>query len=533
MSEVSARSGWVTTGLLTAAGAAFAGALVGASTEIGVAVVLGLLMLVFAARMDPKRLAVLGLIGVLLARSIEIGSGWAPTAYTDEVVTAYITVVLVTRRLLDGKPLRRPPGIWMFAAFVLFGVFSSIVSGVPLSIAAAGGILVVKGILLYFALAQVDWTTGDIPWLARVGAWVLGVTLVCALINLVAPVPWTAVLSVTGHYQFLSVLPSLIGPFTHPLQFGNFMSMAAIACAAPLFYWAQAKSRARGAGLLFLGSALGAVLSFRRTAIVGLLAALSYLALKRRSASFLLVAVLALPVAAILLFPLAQQVWTTTYDSFVVNAAGNARTRLTVDSASLAVQHFPFGVGFGRFGSATAREHYSVEYLRLGYDNVYGLGSPENPHNHGHFLTDTQWPAILGETGILGALFFLAGLWFMFRMFGRASRAAELSLRLVGVVGLGWTVHVLLESVAYPVFVTSPTSPLMFGLAGITAVLLRESPPEPAAPGEPPVAVAGGTVEPSGALLPAGADARVALLGRPVPPARPPGSAAPGDQPRR
>jgi hypothetical protein len=346
---------------------------------------------------------------------------------------------------------------------------------VPLSIASAGGILVVKGVLLYFALAQVDWTVADVPWLARVSAWVLGIALACAAVNLVLPVQWAAVLANTGHPQYRSFLPSLIGPFTHPLLFGNFMALAGIACAAPLLYWAEARTTAKGARSLLVGSVLGAVLSFRRTAIVGMLASLSFLALRRRSASLLLTAALVVPIAGLVLYPVIHEVYVATYTNFIVEGMDNARTRMTIDSVTLAFQHFPFGVGFGRFGSAIARDNYSIEYLRLGYDHVYGLGSPNNPHNHGRYLTDTQWPSILGEAGLIGALFFIAGLWRIFTTFRQAGRAAALPLRLLGITGMGWMVHILLESVAYPVFVTTPTSPMLFGLAAIAYVIWEES----------------------------------------------------------
>jgi hypothetical protein len=50
---------------------------------------------------------------------------------------------------------------------------------------------------------------------------------------------------------------------------------------------------------------------------------------------------------------------------------------------------------------------------------------------------------------------------------------------------VGWSINILLLSVAYPVFVTPPTSAMLFGLAGITYVILAGSLSEPAAVEEP------------------------------------------------
>jgi hypothetical protein len=243
----------------------------------------------------------------------------------------------------------------------------------------------------------------------------------------------------------------------------------------------RTRRSAKGAGALFGFGVLATALSFRRTAIIGLLAGLAFLALRRRNASVLVSAALMTPIVGIVLYPLLYEVATATYHSFVVQGAVNARTRMTVDGFRLALQHFPFGVGLGRFGSATAREHYSPEYVNLGYNSIRGLGGPTNPNNHGRFLTDTQWPSIVGEAGLVGGLLWAAGLWRIYALFSKAHRSGDLPLLLLGFTGMGWMVHVLLMSVAYPVFVTTPTSPMLFGLAGIAAAILaaRSEPTDP------------------------------------------------------
>ena len=278
-----------------------------------------------------------------------------------------------------------------------------------------------------------------------------------------------------------------------------------------MLYWAEARSSAKAAPGLLIASFLAAVLSFRRTAIVGMLASLSFLVLRRRSASLLLTALLVLPIAGLVLYPVIHEVYVATYTNFIVEGSDNARTRMTIDSVTLALQHFPLGVGFGRFGSAIAKDHYSIEYLRLGYDNIRGLASPNNLHNHGRWLTDTQWPAILGEAGLVGALLFIGGLWRIFSTFRKAARVPELPLRLLGVTGIGWSVHILLESVAFPVFVTTPTSPMIFGLAAIVSVILAGSSSE-RAPTEAPSPDA--TEIPAAAVAPAGSGARARARAR-------------------
>lgn len=462
-------------GLLTAAAAAMSGVLVAGWNLVGAAAVVAVLAVALGLRLSSKQLAVIGLVLVLLSRSVAVAIPWGPAGYLDESVTAFLFFVIVGRRLLAARPLRFPPGIALFSLFAVFGLLSSLVNDVPVQITSAGAVLAVKGVLLYFTLAQIDWTVADVRPLARAGAWFLGVVLVTGLVNLAIPQQWSSVLSTVGHVGYRSVLPSLIGPFTHPLQFGNFLALASIA----LWVLVTQGARVAGGRTLLLASLLGAVLSFRRTAIVGVIAAVSYLTLKRKNAGVLVLGLFAVPLVVILLAPLIQEVASSTYVDYIVGAEQNARTRMTLDSFRLAIQHFPFGVGFGRFGSSVAADHYSPVYVKLDYDNVYGLASPNNPHNHGRFLTDTQWPAIVGESGILGAFCFAAGLWLIFSTFKKASRDATAAVKLLGLTGMGWSLHILLQSIAYPVYVLTPTAPLLFGLAAITYVVHSGSAPPP------------------------------------------------------
>jgi hypothetical protein len=98
-------------------------------------------------------------------------------------------------------------------------------------------------------------------------------------------------------------------------------------------------------------------------------------------------------------------------------------------------------------------------------------------------------------------------LWRIFATFRKAARVDHLALSLLGLVGMGWAVHILVESIAYPVFVTAPTSPMLFGLAAITYVILTSSPPAQI-PSEEGAPTADADAEPPGRR--AGTVARVA-----------------------
>ncbi len=74
-----------------------------------------------------------------------------------------------------------------------------------------------------------------------------------------------------------------------------------------------------------------------------------------------------------------------------------ARGQMALKSLYIARDHFPFGSGFGTFGSRHAQIYYSPLYYRYHLTNVAGL-SPE----HSNYACDTFFPAILAESGWFG-----------------------------------------------------------------------------------------------------------------------------------
>lgn len=100
------------------------------------------------------------------------------------------------------------------------------------------------------------------------------------------------------------------------------------------------------------------------------------------------------------------------YDSLVYNPY-YPRTIMMKYSFEIALDHFPFGTGFGTFGSYVSGEHYSKLYYL--YGNIYqyyGL-SPENYTA----ISDTYWPMLLAQFGFLGTIIFILTLIVLFKIF--------------------------------------------------------------------------------------------------------------------
>ena len=82
------------------------------------------------------------------------------------------------------------------------------------------------------------------------------------------------------------------------------------------------------------------------------------------------------------------------------------RFKLYKEAWNALIDRLPLGYGFSLFGSATAARYYSPVYKTIGWDKIWEMreGSP--------FLIDAFYPALMGETGLLGVflyIFIIAG----------------------------------------------------------------------------------------------------------------------------
>ena len=130
-------------------------------------------------------------------------------------------------------------------------------------------------------------------------------------------------------------------------------------------------------------------------------------------------------------------------------AATSPRMALYWGSVLVARDHFPLGAGLGRYGSWMSRIVYSDLYHQYGLDGIWGLG-PTDPQ----FITDTFWPQILGETGLVGLLAYIVFLAALGLRLWRLARRRDLPADIAAIV-LGTTMlfgETLVETVASAIF---------------------------------------------------------------------------------
>lgn len=401
-----------------------------------------------------------GLLATVLSALLVTQLGAAGGALDEGLIVVGAAVVTV-RRLVLERSIVWFPGIAWFAGFGLAGVASSLLHDVPTTLWLQGGLLLLKAVLVGHTAAQLHWDDVDLARIVRVGTGVAVVLVVTGVLNVALPGPWTALVAQSAP-EMHGPLAAVVGPFRLPAAYGR---IAVILAAATLTYQLVVRASLRGYALALALSGLS-LLTFRVKSFVGLTLATTGVVLRTARPWVVRLALVALPAVLLVLGPAA---WRYVVDDVQLYYGGgySARSLLTAGGLALAARDFPLGAGLGRYGSATAADHYSPEYVNLGFEYIWGLGRADG---WGAFLLDTQWPALLGETGWLGTACYAAGLLCAVAVLLRPVRPDESALtRWLRISGLCCLVLVLLDSVGAAAFSSPPSYVLIYLAPGVIA----------------------------------------------------------------
>jgi hypothetical protein len=423
---------------------------------------------------------------VLVQELLVLNVGGADTAvgglvkHVDEYIILLSFGTMLARNLLTACPGPAPEVRGVMggvAAFLAVGLLANVLNRVPGLLSLQAAFLAVKGFLWFYVVASLPFTVVDFERFAKFIFFVGVVVLAGGVIDFAAPEAFRAATNNIGYVDYRGGLPSVVSFFTHPGVFGWFTAFAA--CLGFADYFARDRRRGFWVGLVF---ALASLLSMRRKPLGGLALALAVGLLLSPRPGRLRRALVVLCLATAVVFAFSDQLGDL-YRGFleqyilVPDSMSVARNALYQMAGRIAVHHFPLGVGFGRYGSWLSRVHYSPIYEAYGLDTVWGLGPGQN------FLTDTFWPMVLGETGVLG----LAAIAFaLVRLLGGLSaRLRALPLNPLLTMGpdsvRSWAalaalmvfLEALVESVADAMFVRPPQNVLVFALAGLAYSLNR------------------------------------------------------------
>lgn len=121
------------------------------------------------------------------------------------------------------------------------------------------------------------------------------------------------------------------------------------------------------------------------------------------------------------------------YDQFLSYFSAStwsARSVLFTDALALAKQYFPFGTGFGTFGTNMSVVYYSSIYNTLGYNKINGMSKETAA-----YLNDGFWQATLAQFGFIGCVLFIYIIYLFFKVsIKNISRVAP--LRQISIISL-------------------------------------------------------------------------------------------------
>lgn len=258
---------------------------------------------------------------------------------------------------------------------------------------------------------------------------------------------------------------SLSGLFNHPGKYGWFMLATSII--SYLIYRDEYQKKNKKHFILSIVFAFFALLSFRTKVIMGLAIVIAYEMfvknIKKINPNKIMIAIIGI-MAVIVVF---NDLIENTYNLyFTTNIIESARQSLLTNSIKIMNDYFPLGVGFGQYGSWYARIYYSSYYWKYKMTNVYGL-YPSNPI----YATDTYWPAIFGETGIIGATLYIYILYYIFKML-RKNNSKNLLVCNIATLLL---VQTICESFGEPSFNSSPQCVIVALIIGIGLATIKKA----------------------------------------------------------
>lgn len=434
---------------------------------------------------------------VLMADTVE---HWASVdiRYVDEIALAGMFAAAGLGHRSQLARLRMTSREIALAVLAIAAVVSSLLEGVPLGIIVPGLGLLVKGFAFFYLVYAFQTHETDLERMA--GVWLV----IGAVVTLVG---FAQFIGLTGLVDLLN-LPPVAQPrgeievvnsfFVHPAVYGWLTAFISLFLYARFVI--QRQWWAIGLAVLFNAAT---ILSGRRTPLLGVIVGLAVGGLRQvtssRGATRAWLAVAGVMVAvALLSVPFLGGFYASTLreygespramgaifadepDGEVVSEL-HPRVALYLGSVAVARDEFPFGAGLGRYGSHLSREQYSPVYERYGMDRVSGLAL-DRPIA----ITDTFWPMILGETGVIGLAAALAFVTILgVDLWRTAAYGGSPTIRMFTLGTLLVFAETLVRSLTSPVFVAPPIAYFALGSAALALAVHRQQSVGPQA-GYPP-----------------------------------------------
>ncbi len=347
---------------------------------------------------------------------------------------------------------------------LLLGFLSGASHKVPFDITLKGAFLAVKGMLLFFIFKNLKFSETDIAKIMKL-IYVLGlVSIFFAVVDILFKESFRNLLHTNNKLDTRSNILSVQSIFIHPGVYGWFTLFVG------LYFLAQYLIKGEKKAFIYTGVFfVFSILSLRSKVLMAIGAILLLVTIKRR---IYIIGLTFLGIIVFLLFGdvIMDLVQLTTDRYISADATESARKALYETGYLIGLNEFPLGEGFGRFGSWIARVEYSPVYYEYGLNNVYGL-KPDNPI----WATDTYWPSIMGEIGIIGMILLISFFAFALRYIYVKFRDLDFSkdIKVFLLFSLFVIVQSLIESTGEQIYNSAPQYIYIFAVIGIAFSLIE------------------------------------------------------------
>ena len=139
---------------------------------------------------------------------------------------------------------------------------------------------------------------------------------------------------------------------------------------------------------------------------------------------------------------------------YYLESNNSARKQLSFKAIEIAKDYFPIGTGFGTYGSYMSVVNYSKIYYIYNLNNIHGLQK-----GNAKFISDTFWPMILGQFGIIGCICYLLCLYIIYKDIQRDFNKNDIYLYLSKMICYG---YLIIASTSESAFVNPVAIPLAF-----------------------------------------------------------------------
>ena len=274
-----------------------------------------------------------------------------------------------------------------------------------------------------------------------------------AIVNLVLQDKYYSLLPISPMYRFGII--SVNSLFGHPGRYGWFMLFMTI------YYFSQYKINNKKEFLSrMIVFAVLSLLSLRTKVIIGLVMILLVDFFVNRKFRFNFKKIfIVIFITGLLLFSF-KNVIKNTYKLYFNDNEKEARVVLNKQSIYIMKRYFPFGVGFGKYGSYLAKVNYSEYYYLYGFYKIYGLKPQKS-----NYATDTFWPAIIGETGFLGLVLYIG---IMLYLLNYLKKSYLYNKTIFGIFGFLAYIQSICESLGEPSFNSPPQNVFLAIVVGLS-----------------------------------------------------------------